>query len=70
MQECAIVLGSCSLRESRGKSGSTVRLAGKSWKPGGGKVFVFLLVSGECSRGRGDSHGVVMRHGWMDKIAL
>jgi len=25
MQECAIVLGSCSFRESRGKSGSTAR---------------------------------------------
>ena len=42
MQECAIVFGSCSFRESREKSGSTVRSAGKSWKPGGGKVFVFL----------------------------
>jgi len=27
MQECAIVLGSCSFRESREKSGSTVRSA-------------------------------------------
>ena len=53
MQECAIVLGSCSFRESRGKSGSTVRLAGQNWKPGGGKVFVFLLVSRECSDRKG-----------------
>jgi len=29
MQECAIVLGSCSVWESREKSGSTVRLAVK-----------------------------------------
>jgi len=27
------------------KSESTVRSAGKSWKPGGRKVFVFLVVS-------------------------
>ena len=30
----------------------TVRSGGKSWKPKGGKVFVFLLVSQECSRGK------------------
>jgi len=30
MQECAIDLGSCSFRESREKSGRTVRSAGKS----------------------------------------
>jgi len=58
IKECAIVFGSCSFRESREKSGSTVRSTGRSWKPGGGKVIVFLLVSRECSRGR-DSHGVV-----------
>jgi len=52
MRECAIVLGSCSFRESREKSGRTVRLAGKGWRPSGGKVFVFLLVSWECSRGK------------------
>jgi len=52
MQECPIVLGSCSFRESREESGSTVRPAWKSWKLGGGKVFVFLLVSRGCSRGR------------------
>jgi len=52
MQECAIVLGSCSFRESREKSGSTLRLAGRSWKPGGVKVFIFLLVSRECSQGK------------------
>jgi len=45
MQECGIALGSCSFRESREKSGSTVRSTGKSWKPRGGKVFVFLTVS-------------------------
>ena len=49
MQECPIDLGSCSFRESREKSRekseSTVRLAGKSWKPGGGKVFVFGVLT-------------------------
>jgi len=53
----------CSFQESREKSreksGSTVRSPGKSWKSGGGKVFVFPLVSRECSRGRRDSHEVV-----------
>ena len=53
MQECAIVLGSGSFRESREKSRSTVRSTGKSWEPGGGKVIVFLLVSPESSRGKG-----------------
>jgi len=43
MREYAIVLGSCSFFESREKSGSTARSAGKSWKPVGGKVFVFFL---------------------------
>jgi len=42
MQECAIVLGSCSFRESRDKSGSTVRLAGKGWKLSGGKCLFFF----------------------------
>ena len=41
MQECAIVLGSCSFRESREESreesGSTARLAREDCKPGGGK---------------------------------
>ena len=41
-QECVIVLGSCRFRESREKSGSTVRSAGKNWRLGGGKVFVFV----------------------------
>jgi len=59
MQKCAIVLGSCSFRESREKSGSTVKSARKRWKPGGAKVFIFLLVSRECSWGRRDSNGVV-----------
>jgi len=40
MQECEIVLGWCGFRESREKSGSTLRSAGKSWKPGGGKALV------------------------------
>jgi len=44
MQECAIVLGSCSFRGSREKSGSTVGSARKSWKLGGGKVFAFVPV--------------------------
>ena len=35
MQEWAMVLGSCSFRESRERSGNTARLAGKSWKLGG-----------------------------------
>ena len=42
MQEWAIVLGSCSFWKSQEKSVSTVRSAGKSLKPGGGKVFAFL----------------------------
>jgi len=56
MEECAIVLGSCSFRESREKSGSTVRSAGQSWKPGGGNVSVSLLVSRGCSTGEGETH--------------
>jgi len=56
MQECAIVLGSCNLPESREKSGITVSSAGKSWKPRGGKVFVFLLFARECSQGEGETH--------------
>ena len=55
MQECAMVLGSCSFRESREQSGSAVRSTGKSWKPGGGRVFVLLLVSRE---GEGEIHMV------------
>jgi len=46
-QEYAIVLGSCSLRESREKSKSTVRSSRKSWKSRGMKVFVFLLLARE-----------------------
>jgi len=64
MQECAIILGSCSFRERREKrrekSRSTVRPACESWEPGGRKVFVFVLVSRECSRGKERLiHGVV-----------
>jgi len=39
-----------------GKPGaSAVRSTGKSWKPGGGRVFVLLLVSRE---GEGEIHMV------------
>jgi len=48
----ARVLGSCSFRGSQEGGGDAVRSAGKSWKPGGGKAFVFLLVCRECSRGK------------------
>jgi len=66
MRECAIVLGSRSFRESRQKSGSTVRLAGKGWKPSGGKVFVFLLVAWERSWGRERlAWSSVVPHGWI-----
>jgi len=67
MQECAIVLGSCGFRGSRGGgSGGTVRSAGKSWKLGGGKVLVFLLVSRECSRGKEiPTWSSVVPHGWI-----
>jgi len=41
-QECAIVLGWRSFRESREESGSTVRLAGKNWKPGGEGFVSFV----------------------------
>jgi len=40
MQECTIVLGTCSFLEFRDKSGSTVRPARKSWKPGVGKCLL------------------------------
>ena len=65
MQEYAIVLGSCSFRESREKSESTVRSAGKSWKPGSGKLC-FLLVGRECSRGKeGLTWSSVVPNGWI-----
>jgi len=59
MLECEIVLGLCRFRESREKSGSTVRSAGKSWKLGGGKVFVSFWLAGGAHGRRRDSHGVV-----------
>jgi len=66
IQECAIVLGLCSFRESREKGGSTVRSAGKSWKPEGGKAFVFPLVGHECSRGNERlTWSSVVPHGWI-----
>ena len=68
MQECAIVLGTCSFRESREKSGSTVRSAGRSWKLGGGTVFVFLLVSRECSWGK--ERLTWSSASWMDMMSL
>ena len=49
-----------------GGSGGTVRSAGKSWKLGGGKVLVFLLVSRECSRGKEiPTWSSVVPHGWI-----
>ena len=66
MEECAIVLRLHSFRESLEKSGSTVRSAGKSWKPGGGKVPVPLLVSRERSRGEERlTWSSVVPHGWI-----
>jgi len=56
MRECAIVLESCSFRESREKSGSTVRSAGKSQKPGDGKVFV-SFISPRVMMAEGETHG-------------
>jgi len=55
LQKCAIVLGSCSFRESRGKSreksreksGSTVRPAERSGSPTAVGEFVFLLSARE-----------------------
>jgi len=70
MQEYAIVLGSCSVWESRERSGSTVRSAWGSWKPGGGKVFVFLLVSRGCSRGKRETHMEWCGASLMDMMTL
>jgi len=70
MQECAIVFGPRGSRESREKSGSTVRSAGKSWKPGGGKVIVFLLVFRECSRGEERFTSSSVCASWIDMRSL
>ena len=44
----------------------TVRSTGKSWKPGGGKVSVFLLVSRGCSRGKERlTWSSVVPYGWI-----
>jgi len=48
-----MVLGSYRFRESGEKSGRTVRSEGKSWKPGGGEVFVFLYLAQVCSPRKG-----------------
>ena len=65
MQECAIVLGA-QLSGRPGESGSTIRSAGKSWKPGGGKVFAVPLVSRECSPGKERlTWSSVVLHGWI-----
>ena len=48
-------LGSGSFRESREQSGSTIKSAKKSWKPGGVKVIVVLLARG-CSQAKGETH--------------
>jgi len=54
------------LSGSREKSGSTVRSAGRRWKPGGGSVFVSLLVSRGCSRGKERlTWSSVVPHGWI-----
>jgi len=55
MRECAVVLGSCIFRESREKSESTIRLAGKGWKPSGGKCL-FSLVSQGMLTEDGEAH--------------
>jgi len=60
MQECAIVLGSCSFRESREKSGSMVGPACESWKPGGGGIGCFPFVSPGVMMEEGDSHGAAL----------
>jgi len=51
-----MVLGLCGFRESREKSRTTGRAAGESWKPRGGKVFVFLLVSPGVLAGEGETY--------------
>jgi len=68
MQECAIVLGSCSFRESWEKSGSTVRSAGKNWKPGGGK-WCFPLVSPGVLTGGWETHMEQHDTLWMDRMS-
>jgi len=47
-QEWAVVLGSCSFRESREKNRSSVRLARKGRKPSGGRFF-FPRLASVCS---------------------
>ena len=67
MRRGAIVLRSCGFRKSQEKTGSTVRSGGKGWKPGGGKVFGFLLVSRERSQGKEDIHQVLVVCCLMDR---
>ena len=52
MQECAIVLGSGTFRESGEESGGTVRLAGKGQRLRGGNVFVSLLSREYTQQGK------------------
>jgi len=61
MQECAIVFGIVQLSGKPGGKWKHCKASVQELEaPGGGKVFVFLLVSRECSRGRKrHSHGVV-----------
>ena len=49
MQEYTIVLGSCSFRESREKSGSTARSLSKSWRPEEAVEGFLLLLAREFS---------------------
>jgi len=51
-----------------GKSGEKrkyCKSTGKSWKPGGGKVIVFLLVGRGCSRGKRLTWGNGVPRGWI-----
>jgi len=57
MQECAIVLGSYGFRESREKTGSTVRSVSKSWMPEAAVERLFLCLPGGSHSGGRDSHG-------------
>ena len=54
-QGCAIVLGQCSFRESGKKSGSAVRSAQKSWKPGSRRLFAPHVSQGAVM-GEGETH--------------
>ena len=59
-------LGIAHLSGKLRESGSILRLMGKSWNPGGEKVFIFLELARECSqeKERLTQSGVVP-HGWI-----